>query len=266
MSCRVISYHVMSSVVLLIDTELPFGMMVWSAGLAPVKFVEGSGLSLSKGRIEVDEYLRVPDSKGRIFALGDNAITNSNVLPPTASVAEQQAYYISDCFNNYYYKSIIDNENIDNEKNEEKELPVPGPVVPALLPYGGFPFEYMNSLLCKSSPKFKYMNRGAMAGMGFGGGVIDLTKSDLPVPKIATSGVAAFLQWRSVYLTKQLSYTNMILSKFHKSSFFTVHSSNKSSIYNCLVLLLFTKFPHDHFFLLSLLFSTYVLVQANCLW
>jgi NADH:ubiquinone reductase (non-electrogenic) len=263
----------MSSVVLLIDTELPFGMMVWSAGLAPVKFVEGSGLSLSKGRIEVDEYLRVPDSKGRIFALGDNAITNSNVLPPTASVAEQQAYYISDCFNNYYYKSIIDNENIDNEKNEENELPLPGMVVPALLPYGGFPFEYMNSLLCKSSPKFKYMNRGAMAGMGFGGGVIDLTKSDLPVPKIATSGVAAFLQWRSVYLTKQLSYTNMILSKFsHKSSLFTVHSSNKSSIYNCLVLLLllllllFTKFSHDPFFILSLLFSTYVLVQANCLW
>ena len=203
--------------------------MVWSAGLAPVKFVDGSGLSLSKGRIEVDEYLRVPDSKGRIFALGDNAITNSNVLPPTASVAEQQAYYISDCFNNYYYKSIIDNAN--NDDTDEKELPLPGAVVPALLPYGGFPFEYMNSLLCKSSPKFKYMNRGAMAGMGFGGGVIDLTKSDLPVPKIATSGVAAFLQWRSVYLTKQLSYTNMILSKFtHKRSHFTVQVQVKAAI------------------------------------
>ncbi|OEU12854.1 FAD/NAD(P)-binding domain-containing protein [Fragilariopsis cylindrus CCMP1102] len=166
------------------NTELPFGMMVWSAGLAPVKFVQGSGLSLHKGRIEVDEYLRVPDSKGRIFALGDNAIVNSGELPPTASVAEQQAYYISDCFNNYYYKSIIDNENNDNENNDGTELPLPGMV---------------------------YMNRGAMAGMGFGGGVMDLTKSDLPVPKITTSGLAAFLQWRSVYLTKQLSYTNMIL-------------------------------------------------------
>jgi NADH dehydrogenase FAD-containing subunit len=202
-------------------------MMVWSAGLAPVKFVKASGLSLLKGRIEVDEYLRVPDSKGRrVYALGDNAIINNRdsdtltELPPTASVAEQQAYFLSDCFNNYHYKFIDD--------DDDKELPLPGPVVPALLPLGGFAFEYMNSLLCKSSPKFMYKNRGAMAGMGFGGGVSDLTNSDLPVPKVATSGVAAFLMWRSAYLTKQLSYTNMILSKFnvhvhvhhHKSSQF----------------------------------------------
>jgi NADH dehydrogenase FAD-containing subunit len=213
-------------------------MMVWSAGLAPVKFVKASGLSLLKGRIEVDEYLRVPNSKGRIFAFGDNAIINNrdNIdsdgnskslggtlteLPPTASVAEQQAYYLSDCFNNYYYKYINDNENNNknnkDEDEDEKELPLPGPVVPALLPLGGSPFEYLNSKLCQSNPKFMYKNRGAMAGMGFGGGVSDLTNSDLPVPKITTSGVAAFLMWRSAYLTKQLSYTNMILSKFRQT-------------------------------------------------
>jgi len=210
-------------------------MMVWSAGLAPVKFVEDSGLSLLKGRIEVDEYLRVPESKGRIFAFGDCGIINNKdgsggVLPPTASVAEQQAYYLSDCFNDYYYKynSTISksnnknknknkNKNINNDNDyddyeDDEELPLPGMIVPALLPYGGFIAEYINSKLCQSSPKFMYKNRGAMAGMGFGGGVSDLTNTDLPfAPKTATSGLAAFLMWRSVYLTKQVSGTNMIL-------------------------------------------------------
>mmetsp|Transcript_28569 Transcript_28569/g.32059 ORF Transcript_28569/g.32059 Transcript_28569/m.32059 type:complete len:575 (-) Transcript_28569:92-1816(-) len=206
------------------DTELPFGMMVWSAGLAPVKFVEESGLSLLKGRIEVDEYLRVPNCKGRVFAFGDcGIITHVNdpdglgALPPTASVAEQQAYYLSDCFNDYYHEfnsTIGKSNNNDGDDNydDDQELPLPGPVVPALLPYGGFVAEYINSKLCQSSPKFMYKNRGAMAGMGFGGGVSDLTNTDLPfAPKTATSGLAAFLMWRSVYLTKQVSGTNMIL-------------------------------------------------------
>jgi len=191
-------------------SELPFGMMVWSAGLAPVKFVEDSGLPIAKGRITVDDYLRVPDQKGRIFAFGDCSIIGGhegrNGLPPTASVAEQQAYYLSDVFNEYYYKF-----DPCHEKNDDVTPPLPGPVVPALLPIGGFPFEQINGYLTSPSPKFKYMNRGAMASMGLGGGVADLTSSDMPVPKVAMSGIAAFLSWRSAYLTKQLSYTNMIL-------------------------------------------------------
>jgi len=204
-------------------TELPFGMMVWSAGLAPVKFVEKSGLALTKGRIEVDDYLRVPSQKGRVFAFGDCSIISGETgksLPPTASVAEQQAYYLSDAFNQYYFKF-----DPCHEKNADKVLPLPGPVVPALMPLGGFPFENINSMLTTPSPTFTYMNRGAMAGMGFGGGVSDLTKSDLPVPKVASSGIAAFLMWRSVYLTKQLSYTNMILSEY---SYNTCHCPTQS--------------------------------------
>ena len=193
-------------------TEFPFGMMVWSAGLAPVKFVADSGLPIAKGRIAVDDYMRVPDQKGRVFALGDCSIVGGQEgrpgLPPTATIAEQQAYYLSDAFNDYYFKF-----DPCRPENDEKELPLPGEIVPALMPYGGFPWENINRYLTKPSPKFSYMNRGAMAGMGFGGGVSDLTKSDLPVPKVASSGAAAFLMWRSVYLTKQLSYTNMILSE-----------------------------------------------------
>jgi len=192
------------------EADLPFGMMVWSAGLAPVKFVKDSGLPIAKGRVAVDNYLRVPNQKGRIFAYGDCAIIGGHEggegLPPTASIAEQQAYYLSDAFNDSYYKF-----DPCNPKNDETDLPLPAPVVPALLPWGGFPSENINRLLTTPSPMFSYKNRGSMAGMGMGGGISDLTDSDLPLPKVAISGFAAFLVWRSAYLTKQLSYTNMIL-------------------------------------------------------
>ena len=40
--------------------QIPFGMMVWSAGLAPVKFTENCNLPMDSknGRIVIDDYLR----------------------------------------------------------------------------------------------------------------------------------------------------------------------------------------------------------------
>lgn len=186
-------------------SELPFGMMVWSAGLAPVKFIKNSELELSRSRVVVDQYLRVPGQNGRVFALGDCAtIVDGSELPPTASVAEQQASYIADCLN-LYYKDF----DVKNEKNKGVDIPKPGPITPALMPWSIA--EPLNKMFTTPSPEFQYKNRGAMAGMGFGGGVSDLTKSDLPGPKIKLSGFASFLMWRSAYWTKQLSGSNMML-------------------------------------------------------
>lgn len=185
-------------------TSVPFATMVWSAGLAPVKFIERSGLELDRGRVVVDGYLRVPGQRGRVYSLGDCATLKDGPLPPTASVAEQQAYYLGDCFNKYYSKF-----DVANEENDEKEVPLPGPVAPALMPWQHL--EFMNRILCASSPRFQYKNRGSMAGMGFGGGVTDLTNTDLPSPRTTMSGFIAFLTWRTTYLTKQLSWSNMML-------------------------------------------------------
>jgi hypothetical protein len=55
-----------------------------------------------------------------------------------------------------------------------------------------------------------------MASMGLGGGVSDLTKTEL-LPNavnphtIGYSGVIAWATWAGTYATKQLSYSNMIL-------------------------------------------------------
>lgn len=119
-------------------------------------------------------------------------------------MAEQQAIYLTECFNKYY--SDFD---VLDESNSDEEVPLPGPVVPALMPFNAISF--LNKLLCESSPKFQYKNRGAMASMGFGGGVTDLKSTDLPSPKTTLSGYASFIVWRSTYLSKQLSLQNTLL-------------------------------------------------------
>jgi NADH dehydrogenase/NADH:ubiquinone reductase (non-electrogenic) len=145
------------TVALLADgTEIPFATMVWSAGLAPVNFVQDSGLEMERGRIIVDEYLRVPGTRGRIFAAGDCATQPGNSLPPTASVAEQQALYLADSFNQYYR----DFDVVNTPKDEE--LPLPGPIYPYLMPFSNM--EFLNRIFCKSAPQFQYKNRGSMAG------------------------------------------------------------------------------------------------------
>ena len=69
-----------SSATMANGSTMKFGCMVWSAGLAPIKFVEGSSLEKGRGgRIVVDEYLRAAD---RVFALGDCAA--SRLRPPAA--------------------------------------------------------------------------------------------------------------------------------------------------------------------------------------
>jgi NADH dehydrogenase FAD-containing subunit len=57
----------------------------------------------------------------------------------------------------------------------------------------------------------RYVERGAMASMGFGGGIADFTKTGIGGKNAKASGWVAFVAWRGAYLTKQLSIANMIL-------------------------------------------------------
>ena len=177
-------------------STMKFGCMVWSAGLAPIKFVEGSSLEKGRGgRIVVDEYLRAAD---RVFALGDCAADRTNPLPPTANAAEQQGAYLAKCFNETYYKSGADGV-----------MPAkPDPVVPSAMP-----FAFLEPLdnLWDARSEFRYVERGKMASMGMWGGVADLTKSEITPVGGTLTGVTAFASWRGAYLSKQVSVQNMIL-------------------------------------------------------
>jgi len=86
-------------------TELPFGCLVWSAGLAPVKIMTSlqngaeSLQSHPSGRMIVDGRMQVPGHEGTIWAVGDCAIDPEHPLPPIAPAAQQQGQYVADWLN-----------------------------------------------------------------------------------------------------------------------------------------------------------------------
>jgi NADH dehydrogenase FAD-containing subunit len=81
-------------------SELPFGTLVWSAGLKAVHFTENLNLPKGKnGRILIDEYLRVKGYEGSIWAVGDAAMSDTEPLPQLAQVARQQGMYLANVFN-----------------------------------------------------------------------------------------------------------------------------------------------------------------------
>ena len=68
------------TVVLSDGSTIETAMMVWSAGVKPVKFAEFGMSELEKGptnRIIVDDYLQVgnPRCNGRVFALGKKSLS-----------------------------------------------------------------------------------------------------------------------------------------------------------------------------------------------
>lgn len=95
-------------VVLSDGTLVPFGLLVWSAGIAPQEFIQ-SLKSMPKdkhGRIVVDEYLKVKDNED-IYAVGDCSSIESKALPATAQVAQQQAAYLAKAFNKMANKITV---------------------------------------------------------------------------------------------------------------------------------------------------------------
>mmetsp|Transcript_8731 Transcript_8731/g.36121 ORF Transcript_8731/g.36121 Transcript_8731/m.36121 type:complete len:101 (+) Transcript_8731:1651-1953(+) len=76
--------------------------------------------------------------------------------------------------------------------------------------------EGLDALLFARSAAFRYVERGAMASMGMWRGVADFSKTellgdDVDTKDLTLSGFAAFVAWRGAYLSKQLSWANMLL-------------------------------------------------------
>ena len=68
--------------------------LVWTAGVTPVNTIKRAMLKTERGKIVVDEYLKVPEFPD-VFAIGDCSLSvdpnTQKPLPPTAQVAEAQA-------------------------------------------------------------------------------------------------------------------------------------------------------------------------------
>ncbi|KAE9463604.1 hypothetical protein C3L33_04489, partial [Rhododendron williamsianum] len=90
-------------IVLSDDTDVPYGLLVWSTGVGPSPFIKNLELPKAPGgRIGVDEWLRVPSAQD-VFSIGDCSgfleSTGKPVLPALAQVAERQGKYLANELN-----------------------------------------------------------------------------------------------------------------------------------------------------------------------
>ncbi len=76
-------------------SELPYGLLLWSTGNGPTKFIEQINLLKdNRSRLIIDTFFRVRGFDN-IYALGDCTIIESNPLPATSQVAQQQGKYLA---------------------------------------------------------------------------------------------------------------------------------------------------------------------------
>jgi NADH:quinone reductase (non-electrogenic) len=82
--------------------HIPCGITIWSTGVKSTSFVDALPFPKHKdtGRLLVDKQMRI---KGEldVFAAGDCAVIENNVLPCTAQVAQQQGKFLADMFNQF---------------------------------------------------------------------------------------------------------------------------------------------------------------------
>ncbi|KAJ7662089.1 hypothetical protein DFH06DRAFT_1088569 [Mycena polygramma] len=172
--------------------EVPFGLLVWSTGLAPNPLIssitEFKKDAKTKRQISqfnyfcfrsnccfssvlTDEHLNLIRTDGTVdpdvWAIGDCAQIEGAVLPATAQVANQKAQYL--------VKKL-------NKLVKDQDSPKP----------------------------FKFENQGSLAYIGDWKAIYDNSgKEDKIINK--ESGRVAWLLWRSAYFTMTLSWRNKIL-------------------------------------------------------
>ncbi|KAJ8908013.1 hypothetical protein NDN08_008112 [Rhodosorus marinus] len=151
------------------------GLVVWSTGIGPRKFV-AEGMKWAKrtnGRIEVDDRLQLvdPKGKGRIFAIGDCAQVSGSIYPAIAQVAEQQGNYLAKALNT---KGIPDKDIINSQES------------------------------------FRFASKGMLAYLGNYSGVASLVSQDKAGKDVKMKGHIAWLLWRGAYLSKLGTWRNRL--------------------------------------------------------
>jgi NADH:ubiquinone reductase (non-electrogenic) len=82
-------------VVLMDDTVLPCGMVVWSTGIAATSLVQELPFPKDRGqRLVTDTFFAVDEAKS-MYAIGDCATRNGDALPATAQVAMQEGEFLA---------------------------------------------------------------------------------------------------------------------------------------------------------------------------
>ncbi|KAL4421095.1 hypothetical protein ABPG77_009622 [Micractinium sp. CCAP 211/92] len=206
------------TIVLKNGEQLPYGVCVWSAGNAPRPLVQQLAGQIPEqaefqpggrpSKLAVDPFLRVVGARD-VIALGDCSLMVGDRLPATAQVAGQQGAYVAHMINRGYLPLMggLDQpppcKPVDAEALVTDNVGTMGSTLADDEEEGA-------SLLYYKKP-FQFLNLGILAYVGDDRA---LTEISLPFTKIKLSGQFAYLVWKSVYITKQVSFRNRVLILF----------------------------------------------------
>lgn len=228
-----------SEVVLTGGERLEYGVCVWSTGNAANSLVQqlvdkipaqvefNSGRSNMSRKLLVDPFLRVVGGRD-IIALGDCSYVCNNPLPATAQVAGQQGAYVAHMVNRGYHLGV-GGENAPGPSRPAVKgplgLPLPAPVQDlsaqrlALMSYGADDQLRSNTVGANGDVsyyrrEFEFLSLGIMAYVGNNSAVTQFEPGQEASVSLRLYGRLAFLLWRSVYITKQVSFRNRVLILF----------------------------------------------------
>eukprot|EP00904_Undaria_pinnatifida_P011571 jgi/Undpi1/7544/HiC_scaffold_22.g10017.m1 len=196
-------------------SSIPYGLAVWAAGNGPLPLVldliksideQKEKASWGRGRLVTDDWLRVLGAPS-VFALGDCAVVDDKPLPQTAQVASQQGTYLARLFSRGFEFSASvpqktspsgaadGSEGVPSEGEEPEDVPLSEKLG-------------LSVVKGKFAKPFQFLNLGILAYTGADGA---LAQVQIGSESVKSTGGFGYLLWRSIYLTKQVSWRNRFL-------------------------------------------------------
>ena len=205
--------EVTSKQILLNDgNTIDYGLSVWAAGNGPLpltlQIVDALGDSqeseqnVARGRIVTDAWMRAKGSNGSILAFGDcSCITNGpdGPLPATGQVAAQQGEYLAKLMNKGY--DLSPELNGSGEKPPEKNSDYETTLSESIAAVSTGSKDY--------AKPFQFLNLGILAYTGGGSALAEVSAT--PSKKLKSTGKIGNALWKSVYISKQVSWRNRLM-------------------------------------------------------
>jgi NADH dehydrogenase FAD-containing subunit len=194
-------------------TEIPYGLSLWAGGNGPIpltlQLIESLGEEQAKhqdsarGRLAIDPWMRTIGSKGKILAFGDCTCIVQDQLPATAQVASQQGEYLAGMMNRKF--------DLSPAVSADGIFPPPTSDPARTEVY--FSDQIANFATNNNdnfAKPFQFLNLGILAYTGGGSALAQVTPAP-NVPPIKGTGKIGNAVWRSVYLSKQVSWRNRFM-------------------------------------------------------
>jgi len=205
--------EVKEDVVVLQDgREINYGLVVWAAGNGPLPITlqlidslkgeaeQVDAQAIARGRLAIDPWLRVLGTEGKIMAFGDCTCITTGQLPATAQVAGQQGEYLGRLLSQGYNMSPMEDNILLPPQPDLKRQKTLAEKISA--------FAIQASDI---AAPFQFLNLGILAYTGGGSALAQLQVAPNEKAVVKGKGEIGFGLWRSVYLSKQVSWRNRLL-------------------------------------------------------